>query len=38
MKVAYAATKVLPTSLVFKAQDAWFTLVAGPSTASKSQQ
>lgn len=38
MRVAYAATKVLPANLVFKAQDAWFTLVAGPSTASRPQR
>lgn len=38
MRIAYAAAKVLPSNLVFKAQDTWFTLVAGPSTASRPQR
>ncbi len=37
MRLAYAATKVLPGELVLKAQDALFTALAGPSTESRPQ-
>lgn len=38
MRLAYAATRLLPAGAVFKLQDALFTAAAGPSTPRKSQR